>query len=45
MKRNSGDLEVCGPNGYLTLTLNGKRDKAALKAAATNLAQKILSRL
>ena len=42
---NSGDLEVCGPKGYLTMTLNGKRDEAALKAAATNLAQKILSRL
>lgn len=42
---NSGDLEVCGPKGYLNLTLNGSRDEATLKAATINLAQKILQRL
>src|SRR5574341_419842 len=42
---NSGDLEVCGPKGYLSITLEGKRDEASLKAAAMNLTQKILQRL
>lgn len=42
---NSGDLEVCGPKGYLSITLEGKRDEAFLKAAAMNLTQKILQRL
>ena len=42
---NSGDLEVCGPKGYLNLTLQGKRDEPTLKSATTALAQKVLERL
>ena len=42
---NSGDLEVCGPKGYLNLTLQGKRDEPTLKSATTVLAQKVLERL
>jgi hypothetical protein len=42
---NSGDLEVCGPKGYLNITLQGQRDETTLKAAAVNLTQKILQRL
>lgn len=38
---NSGDLEACGKAGFVSLSLNGKRDEAALKAGATTLARKI----
>ena len=42
---NSGDLEACGPRGFVSLSLNGKQDEAALKAAATALATLVLQRL
>jgi hypothetical protein len=42
---NSGDLESCGPKGYVSLTLQGKRDEPTLKQAAINLATKVIERL
>jgi hypothetical protein len=42
---NSGDLESCGPKGYVSLTLQGKRDEPTLKQAAINLARKVIGRL
>jgi hypothetical protein len=41
---NSGDLELCGAKGFISLSLNGKRDEAALKVAAVALAKKIQER-
>jgi hypothetical protein len=41
---NSGDLELCGSKGFISLSLNGKRDEAALKQAAIALARKIQER-
>ena len=41
---NSGDLELCGRYGFISLTLNGKREEAALKQAAVALARKIQER-
>lgn len=41
---NAGDLELCGRRGYINLSLNGKRDEAALKLAAVALARKIQER-
>ena len=41
---NSGDLELCGRHGFISLSLNGKRDEAALKQAAVALARKIQER-
>lgn len=42
---NSGELEVCGPKGYVGLTLQGQREEPTLKTAAVALAQKALGRL
>jgi hypothetical protein len=42
---NSGNLESCGPKGYLSLTLQGKRDEPTLKQAAINLATRVIERL
>ncbi len=39
---NSGDFEGCGPKGYLTLQLSGKRDDAQLKKATFAIAGEIL---
>jgi hypothetical protein len=41
---NSGDLELCGRKGFISLSLNGKRDEAVLKQAAVALAKKIQER-
>ena len=41
---NFGDLEACGPKGFLSLSLNGKRDEAALKKAALALGAKAFQR-
>ena len=38
---NSGDLELCGRKGFISLSLNGKRDEATLKQAAITLARRI----
>lgn len=42
---NSGDLEACGPRGFVSLSLNGQQDEATLKAAAAALAALVLPRL
>jgi hypothetical protein len=42
---NSGDLEACGPRGFVSLSLNGQQDEATLKAAAAALAALVLQRL
>lgn len=42
---NSGDLEVCGAKGYLSLTVTGKGEETKLRAAAMALARKALDRL
>ena len=42
---NSGEFEACGPKGFISLQLNGKRDEATLRQATTALVGKILSRL
>ncbi len=39
---NSGELEGCGPKGYLSLVLNGKRDEAQLKKATLVIADRVL---
>jgi len=40
---NSGDLETCGPKGFLSL--NGQRGEPALKEATLTIARKVLERL
>jgi hypothetical protein len=42
---NSGELELCGPKGYLGLTLSGKRDEAALKQGTVAIVRKVSARL
>ena len=42
---NSGDLEMCGPKGFLSLSLNGQRAEPALKEATLAIARKVLGRL
>ncbi len=39
---NSGELEGCGPKGFLSLQLNGKRDEAPLKKATLIIADRVL---
>ena len=39
---NSGDLEACGPRGFVSISLNGKADEAKLKGAAVALAGKVI---
>jgi hypothetical protein len=40
---NSGDFEGCGPKGYLSLQLSGKREATQLKEAAFALAREVLN--
>ena len=42
---NSGDLESCSAKGFVSLSLNGERDEAALKRAAVEILGKLLARL
>jgi hypothetical protein len=42
---NSGEFEGCGPNGYLSLQLNGERDGATLKKATLALVQLVQQRI
>jgi hypothetical protein len=42
---DSADLEVCDGKGFVSISLNGKGDAAALEAAAVALARKVLGRL
>lgn len=39
---NSGNFDGCGPKGYLTLQLSGKRDEAQLKKATFAIAGDVL---
>ncbi len=39
---NSGDLESCGPKGFVSLSLNGKRDEGQLKQATLSILQTVL---
>jgi hypothetical protein len=39
---NSGDLEACGPKGFVSISLNGKADEAKLKEAALTLVGKVM---
>jgi hypothetical protein len=39
---NSGDLEACGPRGFVSISLNGKADESKLKEAAVALVGKVL---
>lgn len=42
---NSGEFEACGPKGFLSLQLNGKRDEATLKQATLAIVRQVLQRL
>jgi len=42
---DSGDLEVCGSEGYLSLSLNGKGEASKFETAAVSLARKVIARL
>ena len=42
---NSGELETCGPKGYVALTLNAERDEATLKEATLALFGTVVSRV
>lgn len=39
---NSGDLDACGPKGFVSISLNGKADEAKLKEAALTLVGKVM---
>jgi hypothetical protein len=39
---NSGDLEACGPRGFVSISLNGKTDEAKLKQAAVALVGRVI---
>jgi len=39
---NSGDLEACGPRGYVSISLNGKADEPKLKEAAVALVGEVM---
>lgn len=39
---NSGDLEACGPRGFVSISLNGKADEPKLKEAAVALVGKVI---
>jgi hypothetical protein len=39
---NSGDLEACGPRGFVSISLNGKGDEPKLKEAAVALVGKVM---
>jgi hypothetical protein len=39
---NSGDLEACGPRGFVSISLNGKADEPKLKEAAIALVGKVM---
>lgn len=40
---NSGELETCGPKGYISLQLNGERDEATIKEAALRILQMVVA--
>lgn len=40
---NSGDLEACGPRGFVSISLNGKADEPKLKEAAVALVGRVMS--
>jgi hypothetical protein len=42
---DSGDLEVCGSEGFISLSLNGKGEASKFEAAAVSLARKVMARL
>jgi hypothetical protein len=42
---DSGDLEACSPEGFVSVSLNGKKDEAAMKEAAIALTRMVFSRL
>jgi hypothetical protein len=42
---NSGEFEACGPKGFVSLQLNGKRDEAKIKQATLAIVQHVLRRL
>ena len=42
---NSGELETCGPKGYVALTFNAERDEATLKEATLALFGTVASRV
>ena len=42
---NSGELETCGPKGYVALTFNAERDEATLKEATLALFGTVVSRV
>jgi hypothetical protein len=39
---NSGDLEACGPRGFVSISLNGKADEPKLKEAALVLVGQVM---
>ena len=39
---NSGDLEACGPRGFVSISLNGKADEPKLKEAAVVLVGQVM---
>lgn len=42
---DSGDLAACGAKGFVSVSLNGKKDEAAMKKAAMELTRMVFSRL
>ncbi len=42
---DSGDLAACGDKGFVSVSLNGKKDEAAMKEAAITLTRTVFSRL
>ncbi len=42
---NSGDLETCGSKGYISLSLNGKRDEATLKQQTEAIFRSVVKKL
>jgi hypothetical protein len=41
---NTGEFEGCGPKGYISLQLNGRRDEARLKQATLAIVKQVLAR-
>lgn len=42
---DSGDLDACGAEGFVSVSLNGKKDEAAMKEEAIALTRMVFSRL
>ena len=42
---DSGDLAACGEKGFVSVSLNGRKDEAAMKEAAIALTRTVFSRL